>query len=313
MRSGWKGSLVTNRYQLGFVAVALFVLLRVAIGWHFLYEGLWKRANPDFSAATFLRQAKGPLAEQFYALVPDIDNHERLDAERVEAAWDAYRRQAAGYYGFDETQQRQAERVINLRKAQLREWFADNKTELERHFDDWRQLRNRTAGTSVLAAPYQQKRTWDKQQQLRSEAGAWNAQILAVERGFEQDLAELATAEQLAQGAPPAAASSLARLDKTMTYGLIAIGFCLMVGLFTRFACLAGALFLLGVVLAQPAWPLIYPPAPAPAGHSLIVNKELIEMLALLALATTAVGKWAGLDFFINQWITRPLFRRRGT
>lgn len=304
---------MASRFQLGFVAMLLFVLLRMAIGWHFLYEGLWKYENPDFSAATFLRQAKGPLAEQFYALVPDVDNHQRLDADRVEAAWQQYRDEAANFYAFDDVQRKSAERIFSLRRAQMREWFDANQSEIERHFDDWQQFRDRQASLTFNAAPYQQKRAWDKQQTLRSEAAAWDAEVAAIEQGLEGDLAGLANDDQLARGAPPRALTSLDWLDKSMTYGLIAIGFCLMVGLFTRLACVAGAVFLVGVVLAQPAWPLLYPPAPAPAGHSLIVNKEFIEMLALLALATTAVGKWAGLDFFIHQWITRPLFGRRGT
>ncbi|HLA83473.1 MAG TPA: DoxX family protein, partial [Thermoguttaceae bacterium] len=61
------------------MAVVLLVALRVTIGWHFLYEGVWKIANPEkFSAASFLTTAKGPAAPLFYAMVHDIDGRERL-------------------------------------------------------------------------------------------------------------------------------------------------------------------------------------------------------------------------------------------
>ena len=38
------------------------VVLRVLIGWHFLYEGIAKLTKPNWSAAGFLKQARGPLA-----------------------------------------------------------------------------------------------------------------------------------------------------------------------------------------------------------------------------------------------------------
>jgi thiosulfate dehydrogenase [quinone] large subunit len=44
------------------------VLLRVLIGWHFLYEGIAKLSLPSWSAAGFLTQARGPFASFFHGL-----------------------------------------------------------------------------------------------------------------------------------------------------------------------------------------------------------------------------------------------------
>jgi len=41
-------------------------LLRIFIGWHFLYEGLAKIMKPNWSAASFLLQARGPSAGLFH-------------------------------------------------------------------------------------------------------------------------------------------------------------------------------------------------------------------------------------------------------
>ena len=41
------------------------VLLRVVIGWHFLYEGIAKLSAPSWSAAGFLSQSRGPFAGVF--------------------------------------------------------------------------------------------------------------------------------------------------------------------------------------------------------------------------------------------------------
>ena len=44
------------------------VLLRILIGWHVLYEGIAKLLNPTWSAASYLENAQGPLANYFIQL-----------------------------------------------------------------------------------------------------------------------------------------------------------------------------------------------------------------------------------------------------
>ncbi|MFO7851048.1 MAG: DoxX family membrane protein [Bacteroidota bacterium] len=46
----------------------LLVVLRVLIGWHFLYEGLAKLVNPDWSSIGFLLDTGGFLAPFFTSL-----------------------------------------------------------------------------------------------------------------------------------------------------------------------------------------------------------------------------------------------------
>jgi thiosulfate dehydrogenase (quinone) large subunit len=48
-------------------------VLRVLVGWHFLYEGLSKLTAPSFTAAGYLKQAKGPLAGAFHSLAASPD------------------------------------------------------------------------------------------------------------------------------------------------------------------------------------------------------------------------------------------------
>jgi thiosulfate dehydrogenase [quinone] large subunit len=46
----------------------ILVLLRVLIGWHFLYEGLVKVVNPDWSSIGYLMDSKWILAGFFHSL-----------------------------------------------------------------------------------------------------------------------------------------------------------------------------------------------------------------------------------------------------
>jgi len=60
-------------------AAFAIVALRVVIGWHFLYEGLAKLQAPAWSAAGYLKQARGPFAFFFRALAADPNLLERVN------------------------------------------------------------------------------------------------------------------------------------------------------------------------------------------------------------------------------------------
>ncbi len=44
------------------------VTLRVMIGWHFLYEGIVKIANPNWSSLAYLLDSKGMFASMFHSM-----------------------------------------------------------------------------------------------------------------------------------------------------------------------------------------------------------------------------------------------------
>ena len=51
--------------------MATIVVLRVLIGWHFLYEGLSKLTTPGWSASGYLLQSRGPFASLFRWMAAD--------------------------------------------------------------------------------------------------------------------------------------------------------------------------------------------------------------------------------------------------
>ena len=55
-------------------AMIAITLLRVIVGWHFLYEGLAKLTSSSWSAAGYMRASRGPFAEVFrwIASRPDL-------------------------------------------------------------------------------------------------------------------------------------------------------------------------------------------------------------------------------------------------
>lgn len=57
-----------NKSSLSTSQITWLVLLRVAIGWHFLFEGLVKVVNPTWSPFGYLMDSKGFLAPFFQAI-----------------------------------------------------------------------------------------------------------------------------------------------------------------------------------------------------------------------------------------------------
>ena len=93
------------------LAVAALVALRLALGCHFLYEGVWKITHHDeLTAEPFLTQAKGPISGLFYAMIPDIEGRQRLkvdtdakgrqsiNSDALTARWNDIRQEFVDYY-----------------------------------------------------------------------------------------------------------------------------------------------------------------------------------------------------------------------
>lgn len=311
--------------------------LRLTIGWHFLYEGVWKIQNADeFSAAPFSSQAKGPFAPVFYAMLPDIDGTKRFavvekDGEKVvtapgyEAAWNDMRERFLAAYSLDDKQKKEVDRIHKMYLTGLNKYLAQNRKEMLACFSGLEQLKRDMASKNE-GTEFQRQRLWDRQQELRSKVATWGKAIDAMGESYHLRLLSLLSDEQRARGTIagpvipsdrlpvklPFANSRSELLDFTVTYALTAIGLCLMLGCFTRLAALGGAGFLAFVVATQWPWPTVIPHAPPVVGHALLVDKNFVEMVAMLALAALPVGRWAGLDRFLYDYVCVPLRQRIG-
>lgn len=84
-------------------------------------------------------------------------------------------------------------------------------------------------------------------------------------------------------------------VDFLNQWGLVFIGLGLILGIFTRLATIGGILLLAMYYLANPPMPGIESSA-ITEGNYMIVNKNLIEMCALLVLLVFPTGKIIGLD-----------------
>lgn len=311
-----------RKFELGIVGVVALVALRVGIGWHFFYEGMWKYKHPEeASAVGYFTNAKGPFGDTYRSMVPDLEGRFRLDRAWFNSHLASMRDQAEQLYNFSDDQKKRSKIMLAIRQRQAGIVYNDNKQEIGFYLKDIDALNAQAQTPEAKQMPFEQQRVWKKRTELLGKAKPWLEQIDEAEEGFRSDIASLLEtrgndneeiaifkASQRALGPLPKETTTLDLIDSTTCWLVMLVGFCLMVGLFTRVAAVAGAAFLVLVVAAMPALPNIYPPPHPSAGHAMFINKEVLEMIGLLVLAATPVGRWGGLDFFIHHLLIRPFY-----
>jgi len=93
-------------------------------------------------------------------------------------------------------------------------------------------------------------------------------------------------------------------VDFLNTWGLIAIGTGLILGLFTRTAAICGAILLFIYYLNNP--PLIGLEYSVPTeGSYMVISKTLVESVTLVALSVFPSGSFAGLDLLVYRFKNR--------
>ena len=97
----------------------------------------------------------------------------------------------------------------------------------------------------------------------------------------------------------------LANADLITMWGLTIVGLLLILGLFTRLASLGGIGFIVLFYLCNPPFVGYFYSIPT-EGSYLVVNKNLVELCALVVILVTGSGRFAGLDRIVHG-----LFGRR--
>jgi len=89
-------------------------------------------------------------------------------------------------------------------------------------------------------------------------------------------------------------ASLMHAIDLMVPIGLLLVGLSLMLGLLTQMGCAGAMLFLVTFYVSQP--PFSGMPHAGAEGSYLFVNKNLIELVAVLTILAFRTGAIAGLD-----------------
>ncbi len=290
---------------IGILGATMLVLLRMTIGFHFYTEGTEKLTSGKWTAKPFFANAKGPFAEHYRGMVWDWDGSYRLNKKAMMVRFASFREEAARHYGFSEAQKAEAQENY-ARAIELYDWvIASNASDLE-EFEkgrDW--MKGVSERTSVNDIPAGVGSLGGQRGTLirdwQSKGAASLNEIDKIWDNYESAQNRVATKEQaMASGYVKmiklrTAPIDTSQIDQIVPYFDIAIGLCLLFGLFTPVAALAAAGFLGSVFLSQ------LPPSSGPGS----TYYQLIESMACLVLAGTAAGRFAGLDRVIQLCIRR--------
>jgi len=187
---------------------------------------------------------------------------------------------------------------------------AGEESRVRQRVADYQFMLERVKGDALLLhAPF----TSERLNSDRAKLAKTRMELLAIATAplAELDAAaqKLADVGQMTAGPLAPLPSQTCLIDWLTAWGLTAIGLGLIFGVFTRLASLGAAAWLGMFYLAMPPWPGLPEPG-LTEGHYFLVNKNLIEMIAALALASLPTGHWFGLDPWVGRHVTGPLRRR---
>jgi uncharacterized membrane protein YphA (DoxX/SURF4 family) len=231
-------------------------------------------------------------------MVWDADGLYRLNYNYTQPHWDNFRNRITTHYHFDQSQAAEATETFNAYVRRYAHLLQEKQDDVNQYYGE---LKRRDANAADAARSLGSLQAHDAR--ITQERTQLIAPVLAsidkLWKDLETDLNAVATDEQykrhgrLAIGKVGRRPLDTVSLDQWVPYFDMAVGCCLILGLFTRPAAIAGGLFLLSVCLSQ--WPLA--PGASP------IYYQAIEMLALFALAAVGAGQFAGLDFlFSGLW-----------
>ncbi len=232
-----------------------------------------------------------------------------IDVKPTTDEWEKFRVRVEDHYGFDENQKKAAQKCYDSWVAQLKWYFNANRDDIVEYFQglDRRDANEKDAAKSEVESLRGQATKIAAE--VTSARGPWLASVKKMWNGYSDELNAIATDEQKSAAGALAISKPARRFLDTETINVIIpyfdtiVGVLLILGLFTRLAALAGAGFLFSIVLTQ--WP--------GAAGALPVYYQAIEMLALLVLAATAAGRFAGLDFVVLSLFKRCCNSDQGT
>ena len=239
-----------------------------------------------------LKQDRAVLAEEIKKLKSKSESAKDLEAERASAELKIKKIRS---------QTADAQEILEDAKKELGTWLQNNQVDLVAHFgtedreDGFERDGENKASVALYVDSLRDQVATIKSDRQKKLYG-WKQEVDGMWTAYEGRLNELAVKEQSENGGTILAHrpfdqpySQLKIINKVIPWFDTIVGVLLILGLFTRLASGAAAIFLISVVLTQPFWI----PGTAPTYF------YWIELAALLVIFATCAGRMGGLDFFL--------------
>ena len=292
------------------LAVAALAFLRIVIGLHFFLEGMSHLQDPGWSSAGFRKAAVGPLANFYRAPLPETGDWSatlgKADGRPVAEATEAWKRNVVAAWRLalaerqrivplDAAGREQAEQQLATAARELDDFVGGLGEELAEYRLQSERLAAMEQSPTATQVPFARDRVAKKRRELSAQAAGWMKDADAIGTRLVADWDRpLSAAGRLKLGRE-AARTPLWKADRLVSWALVTIGACLVVGFLVPFHAMGGACFLASVVASQPFW--------VPGAQS--TYDQWVELAALLAIASLPAGGWSGLDFFLGKFLGR--------
>lgn len=227
--------------------------------------------------------------------------------EQVFADWQIKVDRFNALPGITDNERNAAKAALTARSMQLADYLAGADSDIaDWQHELWR-LQEWEGDPTGKDLPFEVARIADKRTETKAGSAAWVASVRDLDASLNSDLRESLTAEhsadssfvdRVAGATADPKEESLRTKNVIITCVVVGVGACLLLGLFTRVAAVAGIGFLLLVMGAQPPW--------VEGARIEFFYYQLVEVFALFVLLVAGAGRWAGLDFFL-----RALFGKR--
>ena len=100
--------MLSDLRKISWLSVTILVLLRISIGWHLFYEGIWKlntqKTNSPWTAKGYLENSTGPMRTTFRKMAGDPNGFDWLDYQKMSDKWDRWRDRFVAHYGIEQAQ-----------------------------------------------------------------------------------------------------------------------------------------------------------------------------------------------------------------
>jgi len=294
------------------LAVAALAFLRIVVGLHFFLEGLSHLRDPDWSSAGFRKAAVGPLADWYRSSLPETGDwsgtlgarHDRSMGEAADAwkasivaGWRKLLAERSRVVPLDAPRAAEAEKLLETAGGELDAYVGGLADELGIYRLELSRLEEMRRSPASRQVPFARDRVAKKQKELAGQATGWMKDAAAIGTKLVAGWDEQLSAAERRRAADAAEPSALWKADRFVSWSLLTIGACLVLGVLVKFNAMGGVCFLASVVASQPFW--------VPGAQA--TYDQWVEIAALLAIAALPIGGWSGLDYFLKSWC--PLSR----
>jgi len=289
------------------LAVAAVAFLRIVIGLHFFLEGMSHLRDPNWSSGPFRKAAVGPLAEFLRRGLPETGDWsgtlgatDGVDTAAATARWKASLVESwkkllldrRAKVPLDAAAVAAAERRLEAASSELDAYAAGIADDLVAYRLEVQRLRDAERSRAAGEIPFARDRVTKKRRELAGQAAGWMKEAAAIGTRLVAEWDEPLSAADRIAVADAAGPTPLWKADRFVSWSLVTIGACLVLGLCVKFNAIGGACFLSSIVASQPFWV-----AGAQATYD-----QWVELAALLAIAALPTAGWSGLDYFLKQW-----------